>query len=322
VHRIGRTGRAGKSGRSISLLTPADYRYAPSLVKLLRSSGQEPPAELLDIAGDQSSEPLPPPSQRFGGNRGGGFGGGRHWSCKKCGFADNQKEWDACSECGRDRLLCGGNVVMDNDDSEEGDEEDDEGDDEPIIFIQAGTERGEFKCPPMDAAGLGSLCSWFASTVAATELGTGAMWLPASRISHELRPLLESIAKSNGAGLKEVGTTIGVLVKKEEDSRTAATATAPPSTPPKQEASPPTPTPMTTTVVEDQFLYDYRDMNGAVQGSFPLKKLLEWETKGYFRSVANGLPIRIAGAGEGSAWTTLPLVKSALVRRSQSPPPT
>ena len=50
VHRIGRTGRAGASGSAHTLVTPDDARVAADLVKVLRGSGQNVPAELERLA--------------------------------------------------------------------------------------------------------------------------------------------------------------------------------------------------------------------------------------------------------------------------------
>ena len=50
VHRIGRTGRAGASGSAHTLVTPDDARIAADLVKVLRGSGQDVPAELERLA--------------------------------------------------------------------------------------------------------------------------------------------------------------------------------------------------------------------------------------------------------------------------------
>jgi superfamily II DNA/RNA helicase len=52
VHRIGRTGRAGKEGRSLTLVTPEDFRQLKDIEKMLGASVTwigEPPSE-ADIA--------------------------------------------------------------------------------------------------------------------------------------------------------------------------------------------------------------------------------------------------------------------------------
>jgi len=46
VHRVGRTGRAGAKGTAITFLGPEDERYAPDVVKALKESNQEIPADL------------------------------------------------------------------------------------------------------------------------------------------------------------------------------------------------------------------------------------------------------------------------------------
>eukprot|EP00965_Chrysotila_dentata_P081785 2700046-Pleurochrysis_carterae.AAC.6 len=55
VHRIGRTGRAGDTGTAFTLVTPDDKRVYPDLVKVLRGSNQEVPAELEALAAREQS---------------------------------------------------------------------------------------------------------------------------------------------------------------------------------------------------------------------------------------------------------------------------
>ncbi|KAF8818520.1 putative ethylene-responsive Rna helicase, partial [Cardiosporidium cionae] len=50
VHRIGRTGRAGNLGVAYTFITPQESEKAEDLVKVLRQSGQEIPAELQSLA--------------------------------------------------------------------------------------------------------------------------------------------------------------------------------------------------------------------------------------------------------------------------------
>jgi len=77
VHRIGRTGRAGAFGTAITFFDPSqDAKKAGPLVRLLRKSGQEVPAELEAVAARGGG-------RRGGGRfsrRGGGRGGGRRYS--------------------------------------------------------------------------------------------------------------------------------------------------------------------------------------------------------------------------------------------------
>ncbi|GLC43085.1 hypothetical protein PLESTB_000864700 [Pleodorina starrii] len=72
IHRVGRTGRAGdKEGRAISLLTPADARFAGLLLQSLAAGGQEVPRQLADLA-------MRDPHFRKGNSRTkGGRGGGK-----------------------------------------------------------------------------------------------------------------------------------------------------------------------------------------------------------------------------------------------------
>ncbi|GIL46805.1 hypothetical protein Vafri_3686 [Volvox africanus] len=72
IHRVGRTGRAGdKEGRAISLLTPADARFAGQLLQSLTTAGQEVPRALADLA-------MRDPHFRKGNSRTkGGKGGGK-----------------------------------------------------------------------------------------------------------------------------------------------------------------------------------------------------------------------------------------------------
>lgn len=50
IHRIGRTGRAGNKGTAISFITPQEKKYAWELIKVLESSNQNIPEELLDLS--------------------------------------------------------------------------------------------------------------------------------------------------------------------------------------------------------------------------------------------------------------------------------
>ena len=56
VHRIGRTGRAGESGVAHTFVTPTDARVAPELAKVLRSSGQDVPAELERLVAEHARD--------------------------------------------------------------------------------------------------------------------------------------------------------------------------------------------------------------------------------------------------------------------------
>lgn len=47
IHRIGRTGRAGRKGRSITLVSSADRKVLPQIVKVMRRSGFEIPKNFL-----------------------------------------------------------------------------------------------------------------------------------------------------------------------------------------------------------------------------------------------------------------------------------
>jgi len=50
VHRVGRTGRAGNKGTAITFLGPDDDKYAPDIVKALKESKQDIPADLQSMA--------------------------------------------------------------------------------------------------------------------------------------------------------------------------------------------------------------------------------------------------------------------------------
>jgi ATP-dependent RNA helicase DDX46/PRP5 len=50
VHRVGRTGRAGRKGTAYTFISQREDQYAPSMVKVLQKAGQEPPAELAELA--------------------------------------------------------------------------------------------------------------------------------------------------------------------------------------------------------------------------------------------------------------------------------
>ena len=50
VHRCGRTGRAGAKGTAVTFIGPDEERYAPDLVKALKESGREVPADLASLA--------------------------------------------------------------------------------------------------------------------------------------------------------------------------------------------------------------------------------------------------------------------------------
>jgi ATP-dependent RNA helicase DDX5/DBP2 len=87
VHRIGRTGRAGRKGKAFSYFTANQAKAANGLIKLLRDTHNEVPAELEAYArrsyGGGSSRYGGGGYRggRGGGNRGyrGGGGGGRRW---------------------------------------------------------------------------------------------------------------------------------------------------------------------------------------------------------------------------------------------------
>jgi len=65
VHRIGRTGRAGAAGTAMSYFTQNDTGLAKELVKILKSSTQEVPSWLAQMATEASG------GKGRGGSRGG-----------------------------------------------------------------------------------------------------------------------------------------------------------------------------------------------------------------------------------------------------------
>ena len=68
VHRIGRTGRAGKEGRSLTLVTPEDFKQLKDIEKMLGAAvtwiGDAPSEE--DIAERQQAAARPPPGAEAG----------------------------------------------------------------------------------------------------------------------------------------------------------------------------------------------------------------------------------------------------------------
>ena len=70
VHRVGRTGRGGKTGEAYTILTPDEEKCASDLVRVLRASKLEPPAELAAMAESFESK-LKEGDVKFGS----GFGG-------------------------------------------------------------------------------------------------------------------------------------------------------------------------------------------------------------------------------------------------------
>ena len=49
IHRVGRTGRAGKPGKAITFFTEADQGLLSSIAGLMKTSGVEVPAWMLDV---------------------------------------------------------------------------------------------------------------------------------------------------------------------------------------------------------------------------------------------------------------------------------
>lgn len=49
VHRVGRTGRAGNTGTAYTFVTPSEERYAPDLVRALKTSNNEVPKDLQKL---------------------------------------------------------------------------------------------------------------------------------------------------------------------------------------------------------------------------------------------------------------------------------
>lgn len=77
VHRIGRTARGDtKEGNSHTFFTSADRGNARELVKMLRESSQEIPAELQDMVRGSSGSSRNP---RYDYGKKGGFSSGRRW---------------------------------------------------------------------------------------------------------------------------------------------------------------------------------------------------------------------------------------------------
>jgi len=79
IHRIGRTGRKNQKGgynegHSISFIVPPGGKVVKDLVKIMREAGQPVPPELSDLASRASFKGR----NRYGGGRGGGYGGGRN----------------------------------------------------------------------------------------------------------------------------------------------------------------------------------------------------------------------------------------------------
>ena len=50
VHRVGRTGRAGNKGTAITFITPEQERFAPDIVRALKTSSVDVPVELATMA--------------------------------------------------------------------------------------------------------------------------------------------------------------------------------------------------------------------------------------------------------------------------------
>lgn len=55
VHRIGRTGRAGRHGTAITFITPDEAAYSPDLVRALKESNVQVPAELAAMAAEHEA---------------------------------------------------------------------------------------------------------------------------------------------------------------------------------------------------------------------------------------------------------------------------
>merc|ERR1712046_22766 len=56
VHRIGRTGRAGQSGLAYTLIAQDDVRTAKFVAEVFKSSGQEMPEDLENLASREHSD--------------------------------------------------------------------------------------------------------------------------------------------------------------------------------------------------------------------------------------------------------------------------
>jgi len=76
IHRIGRTGRAGSTdGVAITLITKAEFRAAPDLVRNLEQANQEVTPQLLNLANQNPS--FEKQRKKLGGGEKGGMGKGK-----------------------------------------------------------------------------------------------------------------------------------------------------------------------------------------------------------------------------------------------------
>ncbi|ORM41251.1 DEAD-box ATP-dependent RNA helicase 42 [Babesia sp. Xinjiang] len=107
VHRVGRTGRAGNIGTSYTFITPEEGAKSHDIIKALKASNQEVPAELHELAQMHLATLDGRHKVRFGG----GFGGRgfkftdaeksrqqqeRQYACRALGFNnDTEEEEDA-----------------------------------------------------------------------------------------------------------------------------------------------------------------------------------------------------------------------------------